>query len=266
MKKHNKFIMIIVLTIICIIGLQFMLGQFLPDFKGIIIHEKITNSQSFSIDRDIIMSLWEGYYESLPKLTSKNDANYQKLEQDFKSILELYTQSEPQALEKLFSSMQIKEGHESVIYLKDYEFQTKDQQSYMMNYISSDQNLLYYHIEPKEKKTPTKEQKHNAIQLMNEISTYGISNKDPFTDAKVMYQKMIQLSQSMYLSSLPLTNQDVFTSHFYTMEYEDELLLVFTPSEGIDMETSKLTVKSTSFMLFYNIVEEKFSGFLLKGV
>lgn len=266
MKKDNKFIMIIVLIIICIIGTQFMLGQFLPDFKGIIIHEKITNSQSFSIDRDIIISLWEGYLESLPKLTSKNDANYQKLEQDFKSILELYTQSEPQSLENLFSSMQIKEGHESIIYLKDYEFQTKDQKLYMMNYISSNQNLLYYHIETKEKKTPTKKQKQDAIQLMNEISTYGISNKDPFIDAKVMYQKMSQLSRSMYSSELPLTDQTVFTSHFYTMEYEDELLLVFTPNEGIDMETSKLTVQNTSFILFYNVVEEKFSGFLLKGI
>lgn len=266
MKKDNKFIMIIVLIIICIIGTQFMLGQFLPDFKGIIIHEKITNSQSFSIDRDIIISLWEGYLESLPKLTSKNDANYQKLEQDFKSILELYTQSEPQSLENLFSSMQIKEGHESITYLKNYEFQTKDQKSYMMNYISSNQNLLYYHIETKEKKTPTKKQKQDAIQLMNEISTYGISNKDPFIDAKVMYQKMSQLSRSMYSSELPLTDQTVFTSHFYTMEYEDELLLVFTPNEGIDMETSKLTVQNTSFILFYNVVEEKFSGFLLKGI
>ncbi|WP_028043051.1 hypothetical protein [Candidatus Stoquefichus massiliensis] len=266
MKKHDKFVSVIVLIVICIIGTQFVLRQFLPDFKGTIVHEERTNSQSFSIDRDIIMSLWEGYMESLPKLTSKNDDNYQKLEQDFKSILELYTQSQPQSLDDLFSSMQIKNDRESIIYLKDYEFQAKDQKSYIMNYISSNQNLLYYHIKSKEKKTPTKKQKQDAIYLMNEINTYGIQNKDIFIDARLMYHKMLQLSQSKYLSALPLTEQDVFPSHFYTMEYEDELLLVFMPQEEVDMKTSKLSTQSTSFILFYNVVEEKFSGFLLKGI
>ena len=271
MKKY-KFIMILISIVITMSFVQgVVMNFFLPNYKGKITSHKAITSQSLALDKNIVTSLWIDYSESLPSFASKQDdlSSYdEESEKEFIKIVgEMTEKGKPKDLKNIFQSMKYDGQNGKSIFLKDYEYQTIDENTFIFNYIHSRNNdgeTIYCYVQPKTEDKVNRDMQDKIISYLNKVNENGYQSlyfedldtnsmgiKNPFLKMNQVIKNTIK--RTLYPSAINY-NDNLMSAHFYTMADENEIFIIYQPSDEN---------QDISLILIFNIELQDISGFIL---
>lgn len=266
--KTYKFIIILICIVIATSFLQRIIMEYLlPDYKGSITSHEAITSQSLALDKNIMESLWSDYSESLPSFTSTQEylaSHYKEGDKDIVEILtEINEKAKPKNLDDMYQSIKYNSQNGKSIFLKDYEYQTIDEKTFILNYIHSHNNAsetIYCYVQPKTGYKPNKEERDKSIDYLNRVNEYGYQNlyhidmnnhlSNPFLKIDQVINDMVNWS---LLPSSMSYSKDLISAHFYTMADENEIFMIYQPSDEN---------QDTSLILIFNIELQDISGFI----
>lgn len=270
--KYKKFLSVVsVLSIL--FGTFFTIRQLTRKerYHGIVEHED-SDAPIFEImkeGQDITFPIWKHYNQSLPayqnsQLTMEDSMTFLY---NIGSFAEVVIEEKFDILAR-FRTLQ-KDGAEYLFYKGEI---TEDLSLSMAYMDSPSSKSLYFHTYQPKAYVPTTDDFKNANKLLvsqhEAFSMFDkaferdylpfqmyddpsvVFNDNPFEVFNILFREFLFPMFSEFLGEIPKFDVDFYYADYYTVIYEQELLLVFQ-TQDID------------YMLFYDITLNKITGFCI---
>lgn len=276
MKRMTIIILALSLMIVAFFAMP-LIKPFLPDYKGIVVHEEKNDflMTSQTIDESIVMSPWEVYQDQLSQW--KEDMMIQEIfSKNLDSVIHELGMSDysttPSNMASAFQTYQ--NENQKAYFLKNYQYKDEKGQSFLLNIAWAqldDYISVYFHIVPHDSSSQDQTNtitNQEIIDANNELKSFYVVSQPYDTEIGSYDEKrnpfeIIQFSFYDFLNCIHETNtvnEDFYQlseiwnlGEYRSVVYENELLLDF-----------QSYMPNSQLMLFYNVKKSCFSGFSIK--